>query len=152
PEVGVALAGSGGDQVVELDVACLSDAVDASHALLEPDEGPGDVPVHQDVRGLEIDSFVSRVGTDEDLEMPRCEFGTYLVSDGMRVATRVPLSTELVALKPGDEPVGGVGEFGEDHGLLTVPGDDPIGGEAVVDKAGPLRDRLCVVADVRVEA
>ena len=59
----------GGDEVVELHVAGLADAVDAPHPLFEPHQRPRDVPVHEDVRGLEVDAFVARVSRDEDLEV-----------------------------------------------------------------------------------
>ena len=65
----VALAGVGRDQVVQLDIAGLADPVDAAHPLFETDEGPRDVPVHQHVRGLQVDAFVACVRRDEDLEV-----------------------------------------------------------------------------------
>ena len=75
------------DEVIQVNIPGLPYAVDASHALLEPDEGPWDVPVHQDVSRLQIDAFVARIGGDDDLEFARGESAPHLFAIEVRVPT-----------------------------------------------------------------
>ena len=84
----VALTGFGRDQVVQLDVAGLADPVDPAHPLFEPHERPRDVPVHENVRGLQVDAFVARVRRHQDLEVASRECVPSGVPDGVQVAAR----------------------------------------------------------------
>ena len=58
-----------GDEVEDVDVVLLSDAVDAAHALLEPDGVPRHVVVDHQVAELEVDALAGRLGRDADLRV-----------------------------------------------------------------------------------
>ena len=147
----VALARFGRDQVVQLDVAGLADAVDATHPLFETYERPRDVPVHQDVRGLQVDAFVARVRRHEDLEVASGKRVPDGVPNGVEVAARVPACRESAGGESSDEPVGGVGVLREHDRLLAVARLDPVCAEAGEDERVPLRHREPGVGEERLE-
>ncbi len=62
-----AFAGVGGDEVEDEAVLLLAVAVDAAHALLQPDGVPGDVVVDHEPAELEVDAFAGGLGGDQHL-------------------------------------------------------------------------------------
>lgn len=61
-----AFAGVLGDEVPEVALVALADAVDAAETLFEAVGVPGEVVVDHEVRALEVDAFAGGIGGDED--------------------------------------------------------------------------------------
>jgi len=62
-----AFASVGGDEIENETVLFLAVAVDAAHALLQPDGIPRDVVVDHEPAELEVDAFARRFGSNHDL-------------------------------------------------------------------------------------
>ncbi len=59
---GLALRGSGVRPGVDVDRFGLPDSMQATHALFEPNQRPGDIPVNHHVRGLQVDALAACIG------------------------------------------------------------------------------------------
>src|SRR5262249_8949396 len=81
---------------------------------------------------------------DDHLEFPRCKFGTYLISNVVRISPGVPLGAVAGRLEPLDKPVGGVGELCEDDELLEAARNDFMGLKAL-QQARPLRWNVAAI-------
>ena len=113
-----AFAGVLGDEVEDEAVVLLAVAVDAAHALLQPDGVPGDVVVDHQPAELEVDAFAGGLGGDQHLGGFLAELPLGVDARARRVA--VADLHAAVDLRDGQAPLA---QLAERAAVLAVAGE-----------------------------